>query len=680
MNLSNFSNASPLQFNQEVISKAIVGIYEKDRWSTNDFPKIKENWTRPPRWLVFESIQNSSIKNEIKYYFCSNIKNESMSPSTLWSNYGLLTITLGNFFSDVLPSVNSIIELPLEEFIDLLRNYLLSIGKTVEKKRYLTESNLRWQSQGISESNRLTAARSIYNFLFNLYDYQPEIEKDRWDVRKLGLDFNITDGCYAIDFSLTPKNFRGLSKRYIKERLIEKEDFTWSTAIRSNINLRVFLIFITEKYPHWNNLKQLSRSDILCFIDYLRKQPMGGNSAKAGQISSDKYIYRTYSVIHVFLQYIQLMKYDEAPDNLINTLIHLSKDLPRQKRRKEDSILYIPDHIWEQIINNIEFLAKDTIPIILILEATGFRICDVLQLKQDCLLEQDDGYWVQGIQRKVKHANHKVPISNEIADMIKSQITYINKFLPSEDNSGNYLFPVLKGKKKGIPPLNSTVTRRLNNMAFKCNIKDHNGEIYWFKSHGFRHRFGVNLVNNGMNIIHIQKLMAHSCLEITLHYATIHDKTLREAWERANNAIVSIDAHGFIVPANLESYVTNNGLELEWIRHNLDSIRLEHGYCIKIPHQQCDYLETTLDPPCIKNKCRSFHVDQTFIDYYQHKISEMESDIKIYKETNRIRSIEIIQPKLDKYRSIVDKLINNESIQGMQKKQREFTEIERSNN
>lgn len=71
----------------------------------------------------------------------------------------------------------------------------------------------------------------------------------------------------------------------------------------------------------------------------------------------------------------------------------------------------------------------------------------------------------------------------------------------------------------GNPISQDSIKLNLNKLANRCNIKDKDGEIYWFKNHAFRHRYGVNLINNGMNILHVQKLMAHASPEMTLVYA-----------------------------------------------------------------------------------------------------------------------------------------------------------------
>src|SRR5699024_12365911 len=81
-------------------------------------------------------------------------------------------------------------------------------------------------------------------------------------------------------------------------------------------------------------------------------------------------------------------------------------------------------------------------------------------------------------------------------------------------------------------------------------------------------------------------------------------------------------------------------LELEWVRHNYDSIRMDHGMCIKSTKMKCDYAEKVIEPPCIANNCRSFHVDSSFGDYYKSQIAALEKDIKIYEKNGHVRSLE----------------------------------------
>src|SRR5699024_1033599 len=162
-------------------------------------------------------------------------------------------------------------------------------------------------------------------------------------------------------------------------------------------------------------------------------------------------------------------------------------------------------------------------------------------------------YWLVGDQRKVNYKDHKVPISVELAKVVIAQQEICKQKSTSENNPDNYLFVSYRGprkdkpqttanmsnvlnnitkksnKRKATPQTKATLSTVLNNFAKKVNIRDVNGEIYRFKNHAFRHRYGVTLINNGMSIVHVQRLMAHASPEMTLAYAKIHDQTLKDA-------------------------------------------------------------------------------------------------------------------------------------------------------
>lgn len=140
---------------------------------------------------------------------------------------------------------------------------------------------------------------------------------------------------------------------------------------------------------------------------------------------------------------------------------------------------------------------------------------------------------------------------------------------------------------------------------------------------------------------------------------------------------VRLTVRGDLVEADLASQAEENGLELEWIRHNFDSIRLDHGLCVKSPKISCDFLNQILEPPCIKNNCKSFHADATFLAYYEFEIAKMEKDIQVYQQSGRTRSIEIIQPKLQRYQGIAESIRQKGGIFGTPKAKREYAPKER---
>lgn len=83
-----------------------------------------------------------------------------------------------------------------------------------------------------------------------------------------------------------------------------------------------------------------------------------------------------------------------------------------------------------------------------------------------------------------------------------SEKIIIDKSSP-ETNPYNYLFPTYYGTQKGKPISRDNVVNNLNKLARENNIVDEDGDIYRYIPHSFRHRFGINLINNGINILHV---------------------------------------------------------------------------------------------------------------------------------------------------------------------------------
>jgi integrase len=646
-----------MKLKNEQIIQGLQGYWKSDQWDLPNCPLYTTGTSLSTRKIKFNHALNPKLKQELKYYFFNRLTGRVLRITTVWQSTSAIN-RLQDFILHFYPSISSFLDISYDKF-------------SIHYKTYLLESG----NSALTIKGYLQLYNRIHSFYLNWYDERTEKEKDIWNVQKLNIDYNRANHSYALNFTSVPHSFRELVKRYIEKRVLIQESLSWGSAIQTVAKLQEFFKYIHGRYPNRAELTRLNREDIEGFIYYLRNTPMGGNSVHKGQSPSDNHINRSISTLETFISYIQRYEWDEAPNKAVGFLI-VPEDKPKLPPKVSNQIKYISDFIWDQIVNHLGKLPKRIIPIVTLLEATGFRISDVCTLKIDCLIQRDDGWWIIGDQRKVKERNHRVPISEEIAKVVLSQQKITLDKSSIETNPYNYLFPTYNGTRKGQPISRDNVVNNLNKLARENNIVDENGDVYRCKPHSFRHRFGVNLINNGMNILHVQKLMAHASPEMTLVYAQIHDTTLRKEWEKAsNNGAVKLQQGGKIIATTLEQQADDNGLGLEWIRHNLDSIRLDHGFCIKSPKFNCDYLEQTLEPPCIKNNCRSFHVDQTFTDYYNEQIAKMESDIVIYQKSGRNRSIEIIQPKLNKYREIRDGIINKGGISGLPKSRRE-TETE----
>ncbi|MEB8677035.1 tyrosine-type recombinase/integrase [Bacillus cereus] len=647
----------------------LKGYWALDEWKIEEFPlpdrrgKIKET----KKIVDFNKISNEYIKLEIKYYSFYSLTNEIWLLSSFMEKHFYKMYFLSKFLVEKFPQVTSIIDIPYTTLLD-------------EYKLYLTENNkpLKYPHHRGGEfiSPYLGVCKSLYDFFSNYYDERPEHQKDKWNIKRLGIPYNMSRRDRFLNFTSIKFPFRELVKKYVNQTLLIHQQITFATAQNILKKMYLFFDFIVETYPKWIDLQNLQRQDIEDFLFYVRNREMGGKSYTKNRVPSNRHIIECLSNVRRIIEYMQGFEWKEAPKTPVNRLI-FPEDFPRrEKKNYHEHVKHVPDFIWEQVLENLHDLDSEIARLIVIMEATGFRVSDVCQLQLNCLTYKQDGWWLVGDQRKVNVKEHIVPISEEIVEIVKIQQEYINNHEKNHNNLNQFLFPVLTGKNRGMAFSQKSVTYALNQLAEKYKILDKNGEIFLFKNHAFRHRYGVNLINNGMNILHVQKLMAHTSPEMTLTYAKISDNTLRREWEKVQNS-VRIDTTGELIQASLPEQAEENGLELEWIRHNMDSIRLDHGLCIKSPKVSCEFLDYSLETPCIKNNCRSFHVDTTFLDYYNAQILKMEEDIIKYQTSGRIRSIELIQPKLNKYKEIRDSLKNEIGIFGMPKHKREYIGEER---
>ncbi|MFL6555026.1 MAG: tyrosine-type recombinase/integrase, partial [Bacillus sp. (in: firmicutes)] len=387
----------------EQIEKELQGYWKDDRWDSIECPLYTSETNINKQVVKFNSKLNTRITNELKYYFFKRLTESVLKMETVWGRSPAIN-RLQGFILKFYPNTNSILDISYEKFLFHYKTYLFEDGcSKLTVKGYVQLYN------------------RIHAFFLDWYDERSETEKDIWNVRKLGIDYNqSTSNDCTLNFNLVPTPFKDLLKKYIKNRVLIQESLGWGSAIQNIAKLPVFFNFIHEKYPNWVSLEQLSRNDIEQFIAFLRTHPMGGNSHYKGQAPSDNYINRSIIFLETFIEYLQRFEWDEAPIKPVRLLI-FPEDKPKLPPKSKDNVKYISDFVWEQIMNHMEKLPEEIRQIILLLEATGFRISDTCALKIDCLIQKEDGWWIVGEQRKVKDKAHRVPISEEIAKVILTQ-------------------------------------------------------------------------------------------------------------------------------------------------------------------------------------------------------------------------------------------------------------------
>ncbi|WP_249870733.1 tyrosine-type recombinase/integrase [Oceanobacillus saliphilus] len=617
--MSNLKNIKQLRDSQSN-PLSLNGHWEKDKWDLSNkfFDTYNVESVRKKKWryMKFSSLP-SGVKEETKYYFMEIVKSDKISVYTLY-HYQSTFIEFGSFLDKYYPEVSSITKIDLKKAL-------------IQYKTFLTTN--KHSKNKISRGLRFF--EHLYTFISDVYDEEDIFKKDVWHSSKIpNVHLTKAQDHKNLVFTSIPKTFKQSVKDYMKFKLIKNTPTYCSKVLKG---IEFFLIFINEKKPEWHTLKDLKRSDI---EEYLTSY-----NAVRGHLKPNTR-WREIQGVKNYIAYLQSRNDVLAPIHYFEKLI-LREDKPKLYD-KTDDIKFIPEvilHQLEKLINTANTNPKELvpelpeheykyIPIITLLLATGWRINEIVLLRyNNCLVETTSGYYLQGDLSKTNIKNHKVPIDENIANLIKDCIEETINKSNEDNNKDKFLFFQERGQRKGLPISPNAVSKSLNRLAKLYNITDNNGNVYHFKNHAFRHSKGVELINNGMNLLHVQKWFGHSSPEMTLNYAKVADETLYKEWEKTQESkskLVKVDFEKGGI-----NELDDDTIEWEYIRESIEAVKVPLGYCMASKKEGCPYVIT----PCLT--CHNFCTTPEHADEFQNEIKQVQAvinrtkDMPIYNEKNQ---------------------------------------------
>ncbi|WP_303871717.1 tyrosine-type recombinase/integrase [Acetobacterium wieringae] len=583
---------------QEILTFLKNAYWNNDIWHTkdpffNDYRTDRKEKKRQKNNIDFTGF-NNSIKIEIKYMIAQKLITQEVLLNTV-RNYSTKFELCAEFLKMNYPQIDSIRDLPWDRFISQWKLFLVNKGyETNDKGRFSDRANMglvNW----------------LHSFAIDFYDTRNEYEKDVWDCRNIpGFKITNTYSNYKLDFTPFPSTYRNLVKQYLK---FKSKDVSLGYGNVIRIRLQLFFEYIYQKEPKWNDLTKLTRKHIEDYICFAKEAAKGTITLEQSNLSQLK----------SFLEYIERSEYDEAPLVPVSCLI-FKEDIPNQAKANREAVKYFPEGVLHQLEENLENISPpDCIPIVILLRASGWRISDIFNLRYDtCLEKTTQGWYLCGDIEKTQVLNHRVPITDEIQHVVSIVIKETKAKSTDDNNPNHLLFVRYSGKRMGRCPLSSMITNALNRLAKSYNITDDQGNTFHFKNHAFRHTKAVELINNGMNILHVQKWLAHRSPEMTLTYAKVLDTSMHKAWEEASSrGLFRMDEHEKIKEIELSETENEDVIKWENIRTNLDAVRMPLGYCMKPKKQKCQ--SQTI--PCLI--CSNLCTTPDFIPQYEHEIEEL---------------------------------------------------------
>jgi integrase len=421
--------------------------------------------------------------------------------------------------------------------------------------------------------------------------------------------------------------------------------------------------------------KALSKQDIDAFILTLKAE-----AEVHGWKDNNQRIHNHISYLEELLCYLERVQSPLRPTEPTAHIIWPSH-YPRLQHSRAQA-RYIPQTVLDQLDAHLQHLHPTYIPIVILLRASGWRISDVLYLKLDtCLEQEDERFWLVGDIQKTRVLGHKIPITREVAAVVLAQVEWVKQHYTPEENPKRWLFPAAKHITNsqrflmGNPLVARSVSEMLKRLATRCQITDETGKLFHFRLHAFRHTKGMELVNNGMSLLMVQQWMSHASPEMTLIYAKVLDETMRTQWEKAvlHGIVQFNEGKPEYVPGKKMLTILHEpqAFDPERVRNFRANTKLPVGNCVKSPKLICKFTEL----PCFH--CPAYVLtpdDLPALGPYEQHILER---IEIGKQANNAYWIEVNQKNLaERVQPAIAMLKQGQIVARGEKYEREYTQEE----
>lgn len=590
---------------------------ENDKWDlTEKFFVRKKIYSY--RYIDFSMFENVYLKNELKYYIVYSFKEKLLKIKyivrlkTTFKHFS-------KFINDNYKEDTTFNNFDRYSFELKFKNYLLDNGFSL--------------NNNIISSQEMNGIIYVLDFIKDFYDEREETEKDIWYSKNIkGIKIPASGSNHSkfksISFVEIPKYYRNTVKRYFKAFITKR---SWSHLNNLSGKLRYFFNFYYKNGYLDGFLENLTRDDIEKYLYYV-------NTDLSNKSSNYKYQFVDY--IRSFLEYIQIAQYNTAPKKEISFLI-FKDDTPKRELNKDviKRVKFVPEPILKQLDNNIMNLDRPQfIPIYILLRETGWRGTDILNLRYDNCLEQiwnnkeeKYNYYLCGEITKTGIAQLKIPVRDKVAEMVQKSIGKAKELSTEENNPKKYLFNTYEGKLKGKPLSKQNLLYTIKRLIVQKDIRDINGELYHFRLHSLRHTRAKEYVEQGMGISIIQQILGHQSLQMTVHYATVSENVLYEKWKNTEDLeLFKVDTTtNKLIEVDKSTDVGENLIRYEYVKKNLDAVRVPFGVCFKASKLPCKQQMNH----CLT--CASFCTTVENIPEYEEEIEKVKQQIEISNRCGR---------------------------------------------
>lgn len=425
-------------------------------------------------------------------------------------------------------------------------------------------------------------------------DAEHEFARDTWRAAVLGVRPSVK-GITTIRFDHFDQPWlRAAVKRACRYRLGAGKAFG-SVSIDERA-LRWFATFLARHHPEVTDATGITREVLEHYLSWLT-----ATAALSGNTTN------TYLVVlRSFLQACQ--RHDWMPGLPAQAALYLDELPPRPRPLPR----FIPEYVMAQLEDpaNLARLPDETTRHLLILiQETGLRARDACTLPFNPIITDSAGWPCLKYHNAKMATEQLVPLSERAAEAIRGQQDHLRGRWPS---GCARLFPAPVANPDGARAFSyGTLQHRLTDWQQDIGLHDEAGQRVCITAHQFRHTLGTRLINAGVPQHVVQKMLGHASPQMTARYATIHDATVRAAFDDYQQR--RVDIHGRHLPFDPDA----PSAEAEWIKHNLARVQasLPNGYCGRPPQQDCPHPNACLT-------CPDFQTTPTFLPIHRRQLDD----------------------------------------------------------
>jgi integrase len=454
---------------------------------------------------------------------------------------------LMGFLREEASATSSLLDRDLETWVLELRTHLVANGAHRAKP---FPALVRSAPSGVKDYLREDATIRLFRQLFTMVveelDPRDEYDKDVWNLRRLGIAGRASATVNYLTFTrITQLWLKEAIKRYCRYTLARGA----ASSCREWINVSSqFSEYLAESHPDMSGA-EMRREVLLGFAPFLERVGYSLNRR-----------YSTLIHLRTILEHCGREGWGGLPDRVLL----YKQDLPA---RTAAIPRFIPDEVVRALNEHLDDLPEDQQRMLLVIQEVGMRGGELCEAPFDGLLRDNEGdYFLLYHQGKMRKEHH-VPISRELALVVKEQQSFVRERFPGRVQ--RYLFLT----RRGQPYKRSSLATIINTVAHRHDVRGPDGQPFWFKSHGFRHRVGTSMINNGVPQHVVQRFLGHESPQMTSVYAHIMDSTLKRAVEEYREK--KVDISGVVVP-DVGVALPDDDLVL---KRNVQAQALPNGLC-----------------------------------------------------------------------------------------------------